>query len=190
MDAIGPEGDVYLVPANMTPADKVAEPPSPLPAPPKPPKPGDQDDEKDDDEERAFLPLFRDHFSRALRREAKVLMRAAKRGDLKSLEEAVERFLVEEEADLRAAFRPLLESYLLLMGANPEKAAARANQAAERHCRLLRAQIAEAVAARPAAFAAAAQDLAERWQGEGEAARLALSELEHQAGAAATSAAA
>lgn len=49
MNPIGPDGDVYIVPANMTTIERLQEPPPPPPSPVPPPDDPDLDDDADPD---------------------------------------------------------------------------------------------------------------------------------------------
>lgn len=84
---IGPEGDVYLVPTNMAPADQAGKPTAPVPPTPVPTprvQPADKEDDDDDDERSALrqrlqvahVRLFHDVAQRLMGKEAKSAQRA------------------------------------------------------------------------------------------------------------------
>ena len=82
---IGPNGDIYLVPMNMTLPEKIgADPPAPKPPPAVPvPEQPEADEEPDDQDTEAqrMLPVFHDAIARNVRREVSRIKDAADRLD-------------------------------------------------------------------------------------------------------------
>lgn len=136
---IGPEGDMYLVPSNMVPADKIAAiadkqaektpPPAAPPAPPAPPEP-------DPEPQRVRLvaaqkAIFVEAIGRLLRKEASAARRIAGRGG-DALRVWVEEFYGKHRGQLAEAVLPALRAHLVAMG-DGDGAEARAEAVAAEH---------------------------------------------------------
>lgn len=108
-------GDMYLVPSNMTPADKLGEEPEPAPEPaPDPP-----DDENDDDSRNmgAHFELIKETWARLQHKECDRIKRAAGRGTLKA---HAKDFYEQFPTDIVNRLGPVVRSFYEALGKDPE----------------------------------------------------------------------
>jgi HK97 family phage portal protein len=158
---IGPEGDIYLVPSNMIPADKVkdvplpgAQPP-PAPDPPKKdpapaPEPAPTPEPKRARLIAAMRGIFIEALGRKVRKEALWARRVAGRGaDAFRIE--AEEFYGKHRAEIAEAAVPSLRAHLVACGASGDEAETRADAVAAECVARSRQAFAEVLETKPKA---------------------------------------
>jgi len=143
------QGQVYIVPSNMTTIEKLAAPdPEPAPAPPPA---GDPDDDPDSDEdpageeddrslEAAFRELLEDAGARLARRQSRAIARAVKSGA--ELEPWAAKFFTDERGVVAAVLQPILSAYARAAG-RPGALAGEASRMAPGWCDTIRSRMTE-----------------------------------------------
>lgn len=116
---IGPEGDIYLVPSNMMPADKLKDMPAPgtQPAAPAPPPVAEPMPEAQPNRRlvAAQRAIFIEAIGRMLRKEASAARRAAGRG-VDACRLWVEEFYGKHRTQLTEAVLPAIRAHLVACG--------------------------------------------------------------------------
>jgi hypothetical protein len=113
---IGPDGDIYLVPLNMVPADQPPPPPEPAPKPPASDPEPTQPEQKP---KRALVAaqraIFVEAMGRLLRKEAATARRMAGRGG-DALRLWVAEFYEKHRMQLAEAIQPAIRAHLVACG--------------------------------------------------------------------------
>jgi len=113
-------GDVYVVPMNVQPLEKLGEEPEPPPPPlqlPPPNPPPVPPEEETEEQAKSYRPILLDAARRVIRKETMAVGRAAKRhaGDLDAFGAWLGKFYSEHRDYLYDAFEPSLEGWCQLV---------------------------------------------------------------------------